>query len=135
MIGKEIEQQFGITVGIDVPPRQELRQFLGIGQVSIVRDTNSVGIIRVERLGFGATARASGRIPTVTNPHVATQFLHVMCLKDVLDETIVLSQVQAAAFGSHNASSVLAAVLQHSQAVKEHLIDLTLHRKEVMVER
>jgi hypothetical protein len=48
----------------------------------------------------------------------------MVALEHVLDQAVVLAEVQAPAFGRANASGVLAAVLEHREAVKEHLIDL-----------
>jgi soluble P-type ATPase len=48
----------------------------------------------------------------------------MMSLKDILDESIVLAQVQTSAFRRHHAGRVLTAVLQDGQAVKEQLVDL-----------
>jgi hypothetical protein len=47
-----------------------------------------------------------------------------MCLKHVLDETVIFAEVETAAFGGDDAGSVLTTVLQDSEAVENALIDL-----------
>jgi hypothetical protein len=96
-----------------------------------VREAYTVRIVGVEGLRFGATAGTGRGIPAVPDAHVAAEFDHVVLLKHVLDEAVVLAQVQAAAFGRDDAGSVLTAVLQDREAVKEHLIDLI--KNEIIV--
>mmetsp|Transcript_19970 Transcript_19970/g.41832 ORF Transcript_19970/g.41832 Transcript_19970/m.41832 type:complete len:109 (-) Transcript_19970:126-452(-) len=49
-----------------------------------------------------------------------------MGFKDVLYETIVLSEMQASAFGGDDSGSVLAAMLEHREAVEKHLVDVII---------
>jgi hypothetical protein len=126
VIGKEIEKQLAVTVRIDVPAGQKLRQFFRIGQIAVVREADTVGVVRVQGLRFGAASGPGRGIAAVADAHVAAEFFHVVLLEHVLDETVVLAQVQAAAFGRDNAGGVLTAVLQDREAVKEHLIDLVM---------
>ena len=47
-----------------------------------------------------------------------------MVVKDVLDEAVVFAQVETSAFRGDNSSGVLATVLEHREAVEEHLVDV-----------
>jgi hypothetical protein len=89
-----------------------------------MHDTNPMRKISIERLSFGARARAGGGVADVTEADVPPQINHVMCLKHVLDETVIFAEVETAAFGGDDAGSVLTTVLQDSEAVENALIDL-----------
>ena len=104
----------------------DLGQFLCVCQIAIVCDANTVGIVGIERLRLGTTAGPRRRISHMANAHVSTQFQHMMLLKNVLHETIILPKVKTTAFGSNDSSGILAAVLKDSEAVKEHLVDLEI---------
>ena len=60
----------------------------------------------------------------MTDANISAEFDHVMGMKDVTNQTILLSQVQTATLCGDDSSSVLAAMLQHSQSIKEQLIHL-----------
>ena len=92
--------------------------------MAIVRDTKAVGIIRIQRLGFGTGRRSRRGIAAMGDTGVSPQTAHVMLQKDILDQTIVLAQMQTRVFGRDHAGGVLTAVLEDSEAVKEHLGDL-----------
>mmetsp|Transcript_28238 Transcript_28238/g.46768 ORF Transcript_28238/g.46768 Transcript_28238/m.46768 type:complete len:258 (-) Transcript_28238:96-869(-) len=132
--GENVKQEFRIGISVHVAIdliANNLGQFLRIGQITIVRHTDSVRIIRVQRLRFGTTGTTCRGVSHVSDTHVAAQFQHVVCLKDILDQSIVLAQMEATGFGRHHACSVLTAVLQYREAIKEHLIDkLILVREE-----
>mmetsp|Transcript_32635 Transcript_32635/g.68620 ORF Transcript_32635/g.68620 Transcript_32635/m.68620 type:complete len:101 (+) Transcript_32635:1315-1617(+) len=89
-----------------------LGKLLRIRQVTIMGHTNPMGIIRVERLRLRAGAGASGGIADMAQTEVALQVDHVMGLEDVLDEAIVFSEVESAAFGGDDSSGVLTAMLE-----------------------
>jgi hypothetical protein len=126
---KHVQQQLTVTIGINVSSHiitQLCREFLGVYQISIVRDANSVGIVGIQRLRFSHKRTVAGSwVSHMANAAVAGEIKHVVLLKDVADEAIVFAKVQPAVPGrGHHASSVLAAMLQDCQSVIEELIDL-----------
>jgi len=127
ILGKEVEKKFGVGVGIDMSSDRvsEMRsEFFGIGEVAIVSDANAVRIVGVKRLGFGATTGASSGIATVSDSNIASKFNHMVSEEDIFDESIVFAKMETTHVGGDDASSVLSTVLQDSQTIKEHLIDL-----------
>jgi len=50
----------------------------------------------------------------------------VMGMKDIFDEAIAFTQMEAAAFGGDDSSSVLAAMLEDREAVEQHLVDVSI---------
>jgi hypothetical protein len=60
----------------------------------------------------------------MSNSNISSQFHHVVCVKNILDKSVVLAQMQATTFCGDHARSVLATMLQDGQAIKQHLIDL-----------
>ena len=98
-----------------------------VGEVSVVCHTDTVRVVRVQRLRF-STRRGTGRgVPDMTKPNVTTQIHHVVSIENVLHQPVVLAEVQPAIIGRYNPGSVLPAVLQHGESVKQHLVaDLIL---------
>lgn len=99
-------------------------QFVGIGQIAIMSDADTVGVVSVKGLSFGTGGTSRRGVPDMAQSDVAPQLRHVMLQEDVLHQTIVLAEVEAHSIGRHHAGGILAAVLQDRQPVKQELIDL-----------
>ncbi len=129
LMGKHVEQHFGIRVGIDVPQVrlvQLLGQLLDIGQVAVVRQGDAVGGVHVERLGLGRGRGAGGGITYMAQPHGADQALHVPLVEHIANQTVFLAQEQPVPVAGHYAGGVLAAMLQDGQSIVERLVDVRL---------
>lgn len=114
MFRKQVEQKFGIRISIDVSSNvfaHNFGQLLRVGKIAIMCDANAVWIIGVQGLRFGTTAGSGGGVTTVSNPQMSTQFHHMVCLKDIFDESIFFAKVQTTLFRCNNASSILSAML------------------------
>jgi len=98
-------------------------QLRGVGEIAVMRKTNAVGRIDVERLGFGGAVAACGRIAHMADADVALQLHHVMLLKDVAHQARALPDIKLAFARGHDARCILAAVLQHGQRIVDALID------------
>ena len=57
------------------------------------------------------------------NADVTDQVAHVTSLEHILHQAVVLVHVERAAIAGHDACRILAAVLEHQQAVIQHLVD------------
>ena len=124
--GKHVQQHLGVRRGVEMAPilvnedRGELR---GVRQIAVVRKTDAVGRIDVERLRFGGAIAAGGRVAHVADADVALQLHHVVLLEHVAHEAAALAHVQLAFARGHDAGRILPAVLQHGQRVVKPLVD------------
>jgi hypothetical protein len=55
---------------------------------------------------------------------ISSKLNHVMRSEHIFDKTIVFPEMKTAPLGCNNTSSILSAMLQDSEAVEDHLIDL-----------
>ena len=99
-------------------------QFGGIGQVAVVRQHDAERRADVKRLRFGAAAGiAGGGIAHVGDAGVAGEIAHVAGAEYVAHHADVFVHVERIVFDGNDAGGVLAAVLQHLQAVVQQLVD------------
>mmetsp|Transcript_16724 Transcript_16724/g.33302 ORF Transcript_16724/g.33302 Transcript_16724/m.33302 type:complete len:271 (+) Transcript_16724:987-1799(+) len=137
-VREDVEQQLRVGIGVGVPPEVHdalLVELLRVGEVAVVRDTDAVGVVRVQRLGLGARRGAGRRVADVADADVAAELEHVVLLEDILHEAVLLAQVEPAAappgtatvlLARHHARRVLSAVLEDGQAVEQHLIHVRI---------
>ena len=98
-------------------------QLVGIHEIAVVRETDAVGRIDVERLRFRDGRAARRRVPNVAQADVAAELQHVALQEHVADQAVALANPQAPAVVRHDAGGILTTVLQHRQRVVERLID------------
>ena len=114
-VGEDVEQRFGIGMGVDVAQVAGVDgadEFVGVGEIAVVGERNAVGRIDVERLRFGGAGRAGGRVTHVADAVVADESLHFAFVKDVAHQAVVFVQEEATVrVAGCNAGGVLSAVL------------------------
>mmetsp|Transcript_26218 Transcript_26218/g.43046 ORF Transcript_26218/g.43046 Transcript_26218/m.43046 type:complete len:220 (+) Transcript_26218:120-779(+) len=124
-LGKDVQEDFRVAVGVDVAEVGVLEgalEFVSVGQVSVVSDADAEGVVGGEGLRLFVGGGAGGGVANVSDANVASEFLHVRLLKDVPHQAVVLSESQAAVFYRHHARRVLSSMLQHRQAVEQQLV-------------
>ena len=129
LVGKNIEQDLGIRTRIEmthVTANDRVGEFVGVGQIAVVREADAERRIDVERLGLVLGRRARRRVAHVADSHVARQLEHMPPLKDVANEAILLAHVYAPVLGGYDPGSVLATVLQDGQGIIDGLVDRAL---------
>src|SRR6185436_4376827 len=98
-------------------------QLVRIDEVAVVAEDDAERRIHVERLRFGRRRRgARGGIAAMRDAHVAHEVAHVARAEDIAHQALALVHVEAVALGRDDAGCVLAAVLEHRQAVIEQLV-------------
>ena len=126
LVGKHIEQCLSVRARVEMTPilaRQRILEFIGIGEIAVMRQADPIGRIDIERLGFRGAGAAGGRIAAVADPHVAPQAQHVAFLEHVANQTQRLAGVQGTAFFGADTRGILPAVLKDRQCVVNCLID------------
>src|SRR6185295_8724344 len=120
---EDVEQDFGIRIGVDVAEielEQLALQFLAVGQIAVVRERDAERRVDVERLRLEVgRCRAGRRVAAVADARAAHQFAHVARAKDVAHVAGALVHVEDRAFAGDDAGRVLAAVLQQQEPVVE----------------
>ncbi len=125
-VGKDIEQDFRVGIGVDmaqVGAKQLVLQLHRVGQVAVVGQGDAKGRVDVERLGLGGIRTASGRVTHMADANIALQIAHVTSAHHVADQTVVLAQKQAAFMAGYDPGGILSPVLQHGQAIEQTLIN------------
>ena len=125
--GEDIQEDFGIGIGIEVvvlPLHQFLPQLIGVSEVAVVRERDAERSRNEKRLCLEFAAAARRRIPNVADAHGALQALERFVVEDVADHAVALLQMELVVIGD-DPCSVLAAVLEHNEAVIEILDDVT----------
>ena len=116
LMGKHVEQNLGVGVGVQMTPVRAVKllgQRFGVSEVAVVRQTDAVGRVDIERLGLGRGIHACRGITYVPHPGVADQAQHVIGSENVTNQTVFLAQVQTPVFRGHDAGRVLAAMLEY----------------------
>ena len=126
--GEDIEQQFGVTGGVDVPTvavAQFLGDLTGVRQVAVVHQGDAVRGVDVEGLLLLLGGRrATGGVADVAEADVAEQGTHVPGAHDLTDLATGPERVQVAAgFGRGHTGGVLSSVLQEKESVVDVLVD------------
>ena len=126
-VRENVEQHFGIRIGIDVPQvlaEQIAFELIGIGQVAVVPEHEAERRIDVERLRFrGRPRRARCGVTRVPDAAGAEQAAHIAGAEDVAHHALGLVHEELALQQRHDAGGILAAMLQHEEPVVEHLVD------------
>ena len=128
-MGEYVQQDFRIRVGIQMPAivsDDQPRELVGVDQIAVVSQGNSVGRIDVKRLRLGHARRTRRGIPDMPESDIASQPHHVVLLEDIADQAGALAQVQLTAFLGHDARGVLPPVLEIGQGIVDRLIDRAL---------
>ena len=127
LMGEDVEQDLRVRLGVDVAQvlhEEVALQVLGVGEIAVVGQDDSVGGIDVEGLGLGGTGRAAGGgIAHMAYAHVALELDHVAGAKDIAHQTGILAQVELVALGRDDPRGILTAMLKHQQGVIEGLVD------------
>jgi hypothetical protein len=88
--GQHVEQDLGIGGGVQVAavlPHHHFGELARIGQVAVVRQTDSIRRIHVERLCIVRAVAAGGGVANVTQSHVAPELQHVLLLKHIAHQS------------------------------------------------
>ena len=128
-MGEYVQQDFGIRVCIQmsaVMGDDQPCQLVGVDQIAVVSQGNSVGRIDIERLRLCHARRTRGWISNMPEPDLAPQTHHVVLLENIADQTVVLAQMQLTVRLGHDARGVLSPMLQVGQGVVDRLVDRTL---------
>ena len=123
---ENVEEDLGIRLGVHVPEllaKHLLPELPGVDQVSVVCERYPVGRIDVEGLRFVGRFASRRGITDVSDPHGASERIHVVRLEHVPHHAVCLALVDGAAAG-HDAGRVLPAMLQGGQRVNQILADV-----------
>src|SRR5690554_398592 len=101
---------------------QILAQFVGIGQIAVMSQSNTVRAVHIERLGFGGTGTACGGIAHMAYANIAHKTVHVTGMENVPHQAIVFTQKKAIILERYNTCRILASVLKYSQRIIKRLI-------------
>ena len=127
LMGQDIQQNFRVTVGVDVPvvAVEQLGFERGsIGQVAVVRHDQPERRVHVKRLRlFFAVSIARRGVAHLPHADVTRQGAHVAGAEHVSHHAFGLVHVELAAILRGNASRILPPVLQQQQAVIDQLVD------------
>jgi hypothetical protein len=124
--GKHVEQHLRVRSGVQMTPifaGDDLGQLLRIGQVAVMGKTDSIGCIDIEGLRLGGAVTSGGGIAHVADTIVATQFEHMVLLKNIPHQATALAGVQLTLHRGRDTRRVLPAVLKHGQRIIDALID------------
>lgn len=109
--------QFAITVGVDVPVALLVEvdpKFLGIDQIAVVRERNSVRAVHVEGLCLSTRAAASSGVSQVSQAHETGKVLYSgPVMEDLSCHAIAFALVDPSARGASSyATRILASMLE-----------------------
>jgi hypothetical protein len=124
-MSEDVEQDLRIRGGVDMAqilPIEILLQLLGIGQVSVMSQGDSIGGVDVERLRLRRRGATSGRVTHMTDAAVTPQIDHVPGTEHILHQTIALAQMEALSVLGNDARRILPAMLKYQQRVVYGLI-------------
>ena len=122
LVREHVEQHFGIGLGVDVAAvllEHLAPQRVGVDQVAVVRQRDAVRRVDVERLGFVGAVAAGGRVAAMADADAALEQRIAASSNTSLTRPLPLCTRSLRAVGRGDAGGVLAAVLQHGQAVVE----------------
>ena len=95
---EHVEQNLGVTVGIDVPPiaqKHFLLQFSAVDEVAVMRQQQPEGCVDVERLRlFRIRSAARSRIAHMRDPGHTGQRTHVPGPKHITNQPVRLVHVK-----------------------------------------
>jgi hypothetical protein len=94
LVREHVQQDLGVRVRVQVAMivlLDEAFQLVGVHEVAVVREADAVGRVHVERLRFGKTRAARGRIAHVPQAHVTGELDHVPLEKHVADQAVALA--------------------------------------------
>jgi hypothetical protein len=126
LVGKDIKQRFGIRARVEMSPillDKHCLELVRVGEVTVVGQANAVGRIDVEGLGLGRFQGACRRVAAMADADIAPQFVHVLLLEDVTDESVLLAGAEGPIEVGHHAGSILPPVLKDGQRIIDGLID------------
>ena len=126
-MGQHVQQHLGIRIRAQVTPvfaNQKVRKLVIICQIAVVRETDSVRRIHIERLGFRGLGAASRWVTHMTDANIALQPHHVPAAKYIANQANAFALLEPASVAPcHNAGGILATVLQYGQGVVQSLVD------------
>ena len=125
LVREHVEQHFGVGIRVEVAVillLDEAFELVGVDEVAVVRETDAVRRVHVERLRLGNRRAAGRRITDVPEADVTAELEHVPLLEHVADEAVALADAQASRVVRHDARGVLASVLQHRERIVDRLI-------------
>jgi hypothetical protein len=126
-MGKHVQQDFRVGIGVDVPQvvTEHVRlEFVGIGQVAVMRQHDAERRVDIERLRLGQTgSRTGSRVTHMCDTGIAHQRAHVAGAEHIAHHAAALVHVKGLATGGDNTRRILPTVLQHLQSVIQQLID------------
>src|SRR5690625_6940057 len=97
--------------------KQILVQFSGVGEVAVMGQGNAVRRVDVERLCQRRAGASGGWIAHMANTNVTRQTLHMAGTENIPYQAVGFLLRQLTAVARHDASGVLAAVLQYGQSI------------------
>jgi hypothetical protein len=131
LVREDVEQHLRIRAGMQVTlvsAREHLGERGRVGQVAVVCQADPVRRVDVERLRFARSRAARRRVAHVSQSEIPAQRQHVALFEDIAHEPVRLARVQRAAFESHDAGRVLAAMLEYREGVIQRLVDRAVTR-------
>ena len=114
LMREHIEQYFRIRVGIEMPLILHKDFFLKrfcVSEIAVVRQSDPVGGVHIEGLGFSGTRATSGWVANMRNAHAASQLEHVTGVKNITHQTAVFPEMKTISFAGDDACCILATVL------------------------
>jgi hypothetical protein len=107
LMRQDVEQDFGIGIGIDVAtiqPEHLALELLGVGQVAVVPENDTEGRVHVKRLRLGKVVGRTGcRIAHMADTPVTRERAHIAGAENVAHQPRALVQVKGIAFSRCNA--------------------------------
>ncbi len=127
LMSQHIQQNFGITLGIDMPViriEQLVLERLGIGEITVMHQHDAKGRVHIERLRlFLAEGIARCGVTHLPQAAIAQQAAHIARAKHILHHALGLVHEELAILLRNNACSILPAMLKQQQGVVNQLID------------
>jgi hypothetical protein len=102
------------------------RETLSIRQIAIMDHTYPMWEVGIQWLCLGTATRPGRWISDMSQTGRTPEFNHVMIAKDILDKSIVLTEVKSSMIGCYYTGSVLTTMLEDRKAVGQHLVDMSV---------
>lgn len=124
LVRKDVEHQLAVAVRVDMPMRllvEKVLEPLRVDEVSVVRKTDAVGAVDVERLRLGVGATSSRRISKMGQAHEARKIADACAVVEDLGRHAVALALVHPASGrrDRNAGSILSTMLKEVERLMQ----------------
>jgi hypothetical protein len=99
-------------------------QFIGVGQIAVVGNTDTIGRVNIKRLRQSWTRAAGRRITNMADANVTHQSCHMLIEEDISRQADAFANMKFTIVVGDNTSGILTAMLQDSQRIIEPYINI-----------